>query len=128
MRVEYFYNEIKLTACADDTTIFIKDLTLSITLVIHVFDQFRNFSSLKLNMEKSELCGIGVLKGVQVAFCGCKVVDLTRECIEILGIYFSYNFLSAGDKNFMDLVANIEHLLAIWSIRSLTIAGRIKSL
>ena len=80
-----FDNEIKLTACADDTTIFIKDLNCFYHL-IRVFDQFRNFSSLKLNMEKSELCAIGVLKGVQVAFCGCKVVDLTRECIKILGI------------------------------------------
>ena len=66
-----FDNEIKLTACADDTTIFIKDLN-SFYHLICVFDQFRNFSSLKLNMEKSELCAIGVLKRVQVAFCGCK--------------------------------------------------------
>ena len=93
-----FDNEIKLTACADDTTIFIKDLNSFYHLIV-VFDQFQNFSSLKLNMEKSELCGIGVLKGVQVAFCGCKVVDLARECIKILGIYFSYKlFVSRGQK------------------------------
>ena len=42
------------------------------------------------------------------------------------GNYFSYNSSLAGDKNFMDSVANIEQLLAIWSIRSLTIAGRIQ--
>ena len=77
-------------------------------------------------MEKSELGGTGVLKWVQVAFCGCKVVDLPRECIKILGIYFSYNSPLAGDKNVMDSVANIEQLLAIWSIRSLAIAGRIQ--
>ena len=57
------FDEIKLTACADDTTIFIKDLN-SFYHLIRVFDQFRNFSSLKLNMEKSELCSMGVLKGV----------------------------------------------------------------
>ena len=61
-----------------------------------------------------------------MAFCGCKVLDLTRECIKILGIYFSYNSSLAGNKNFMDSVANIEQLLAIWSIRSLTTAGRIQ--
>ena len=92
-----FGNEIKLTACADDTTIFIKDLN-SFYHLICVFDQFQNFSSLKLNMEKSEFCGTGMLKGVQVAFCGCKVVDLMRDCIKILGIYFSYNSLLAGAK------------------------------
>ena len=66
-----FYNEIKLTACADDTTIFIKDLN-SFYHLIRVFDQFQNFSSLKLNVEKSELCGIGVLKGVQWRFVDLK--------------------------------------------------------
>ena len=63
-----FDNEIKLTACADDTTIFIKYLN-SFYHLIRVFDQFQNFFSLKLNIVKSELCATGVLKGVQVAFC-----------------------------------------------------------
>ena len=36
-----FYNEIKLTACANDTTIFTKDLN-SFYHLIHVFDQFQN--------------------------------------------------------------------------------------
>ena len=35
-----FDNEIKLTACADDTTIFIKDLN-SFYHLIRVFDQFQ---------------------------------------------------------------------------------------
>ena len=95
-----FYNEIKLTACADDTTIFIKDFNSF--CYICVFDQFQSFSSLQLNMEKSELCGIGVLKGVHIAFCRFKVVDLTRECIKILRVYFSYNSSLVGGKNFMD--------------------------
>ena len=34
-----FDNEVKLTACADDTTIFIKDLN-SFYHLIRVFDQF----------------------------------------------------------------------------------------
>ena len=95
-RLSIFDNEIKLTACADDTIIFIKDLN-SFYHLIRVFDQFQNFSSLKL-----------------------------RECIKILGIYFSYNSSLAGDKNFMDSVTNIEQLLAIWSIRSLTVPGTIQ--
>ena len=119
-----FYNEIKLTACADDTTIFIKDFNSF--CYICAFDQFQSFSSLQLNMEKSELCGTGLLKGVHIAFCGFKVVDLTRECIKILRVYFSYNSSLVGGKNFMDQVANIEQLLSIWSMRSLTVAGRIQ--
>ena len=65
-----FDNEIKLTACVGDNNIFIKDLN-SFHHLIRIFDQFQNLSSLKLNMGKSELHGIEVLKGVHVAFCGC---------------------------------------------------------
>ena len=52
-----FENEIKLKSCADDTTIFIKDLN-SFYHLIGVFVQFQNFFSLKLNMEKSELVAL----------------------------------------------------------------------
>ena len=54
-------HEIKISAYADDT----KFLTInvhSIKLVLAMFDTFQEFSSLKLNKEKSEACWIGLKK------------------------------------------------------------------
>ena len=35
--------------------------------------------------------GIGSLKGVKMAVCGIKYIDLTTKTINILGVHFSYH-------------------------------------
>ena len=37
------------------------------------------------------MAGIGALKGVKVAICGIKCIDLTKEAIKVLGAFFSYD-------------------------------------
>ena len=73
-----FENEIKFTACADDTTFFLRDLN-SFFELLSLFQIFESWSALKLNLNKLELCRIGVKKGVNLAFCGCKVVNLDKK-------------------------------------------------
>ena len=46
---------------------------------------------LKPGLWKSEIVGIRVLKGDQVAVCGVRCIDLSNVTIKILGIHFSYN-------------------------------------
>ena len=78
------------TAYADDTTFFLKD-TKSVIELMNIFDTFSKFSGLKPNKSKCEIAGIGVLKGVQVALCGMRCIDLVSNIVKILGIYYSYN-------------------------------------
>ena len=52
-----FEIEIKFTACADDTTLFLRDLN-SFFELLSLFQIFESWSSLTLNLNKSELCGI----------------------------------------------------------------------
>lgn len=47
---------------------------------------FYLFTGLKQNQSKCKIFGIGALKGVTVAVCGIKCIDLTKECLKILGI------------------------------------------
>ena len=55
------------------------------------FKLFSKFSGLKPNILKCEVAGIGSLKGVKMAVCGIKCIDLTTETIKILGVNFPYN-------------------------------------
>ena len=121
-----FGTEVKLTACADDTTIFLRNLS-SLRVLFQTFEKFERVSSLKLNPDKSEICGIGVKKGVQMAFCGCKIVNLNISTIKILGVHFSYNEQLAENMNFVETVNQVEKILGIWSRRSLTLSSRIVS-
>ena len=58
----FYFNYLYFTS-ADDTTLFLKDI-ISIKQLIETY--FSHFSGLKPSFKKSEIEGIGVLKGVQV--------------------------------------------------------------
>ena len=112
------------TAYADDTTFFLKDKD-SINHLSDIFNIFSNFSGLKPNTSKSEIAGIGVLKGVQMAVCGMKCIDLTNDFIKILGTCFSYNEKLKKEKNFYNIICGIHGVLRLWGMRNLTLEGRI---
>ena len=78
------------TAYAEGTTFFLKD-TKSVIELMNIFDTFSKFSGLKPNKSKCEISGIGALKGVQVAFCSMRCIDLVSNIVKISGIYYSYN-------------------------------------
>ena len=55
---------------------------------MNIFDTFFKFSGLKPNNSKSEIAGIGPLKGVKAALCGIGRIDLVFNIVKILGIYY----------------------------------------
>ena len=61
---------------------------------------FSFFSWLKPNLRKSEIAGIEVLKGVQVAICGMRCIDLNNNTLKILGTHHSYNKKLKEEKKF----------------------------
>ena len=89
------------------------------------FDLFSKYSGLRLNESKTEICGIGVKRGVDIALCGMKSVNLLTDSVKILGVYFSYNEEISKEKNFINVINKIEKVLAVWRMRSLTLAGKI---
>ena len=52
---------------------------------------FSFFSGLKPNLRNSEMVGIGVLKGAQVAIFSMRCIDLNNNTLKILATHFSYN-------------------------------------
>ena len=90
-----------------------------------IFDTFSKFSVLKPNKIKCEIAVIGALKGVQVALCGMRCIDLVSNTVKILGLYYSYNEKLEIQENFKWHMINIEKILQIWRMRDLSIAGKI---
>ena len=85
----------------DDTTFFLEDIS-SIKVVLKDLRCFSSFSRLRPNFTKCEIAEIDVLTSVNVALCGMKYLDLTKECIKIFHI--SYNRKLQDNKNFCDTV------------------------
>ena len=69
-------NTFLYTAYADDTTFSLKKLGL-IKELLNAVSLFSSFSGLKPNLSKCEVAGIGLLKGLKVAVCEIKCIDLT---------------------------------------------------
>ena len=107
------------TACADDSTFFLKDLA-SVKKLLAIFSYYSKYSGHKPNISKFEIAGIGSLKGIEVAFCGIKCVNLKINTINILGIHFSCSNKLNMEKKFLTAISNIESVLKIWCMRNLT--------
>ena len=116
--------EIKLSIYADDTTVFVKDAQ-SLPRILNLMKKFREFSSLTINVEKCEESWIGRAKNRTSKPIRCKWSSLTKSCIKILGIYFSYNKALEEKENFYSLSLDCRALLNIWKQRWLSLAGKI---
>ena len=55
--------------------------------MVNSFHIFSSFSGLRPNLSKCEIAGTGVLKGVKVAVCGIRCVELVLDTIKILGTF-----------------------------------------
>ena len=110
---EIFQKKFIYTAYMDDTTFFVRNIESVINLLEH-FKHFSQFSSLKPNKSKCEIAGIGALKGLKVALCGMRCVNLYEDTIKILRIHYSYNKKLENGKNFKKYIAKIENVLKLW--------------
>ena len=87
---------------------------------------FENYSSLKLNLDKSQGCWIGAAKGKLYKPLECGWINIEREKILVLGIYLSYNRSLVENCNFLNMLSCIKESLNLWECRGLTLAGRIQ--
>ena len=85
---------------------------------------FLYFSGLKPNLRKFEIAGIGVLKGVKVAVCGTRRIDLNNNTLKMIGTHFSYNKKLKEEKKSKTLT-DIQRVLKIWKMRNLTLERKI---
>ena len=81
---------------------------------------------MKFSIDKCKACWIGGAKTSRSKPVRCKWTPLTKKCIKILGINFSYNKTLANKENYYDLAIDCRALLNIWKQRWLSLAGKIQ--
>ena len=116
--------EVKLSAYADDADFLTSD-ACSLKTVFQICDTFYLYSSLKLNLEKSEACWIGDKMGCEEKPINCKWVNIKTNAIRALGVFNSYDTDLEQKLNFLDNLKCLNDVLRLWEFRGLTLAGRI---
>ena len=112
-----FNHKFLYTAYADDTTFFLKD-NISVFETLNIFHKFSLVSGLSPNSTKCETAGIGTLKGINVALCCMKYLNLIKEIVKILGVHFSCNKKLEHEMNFPSHILKIESVLRLWHMRN----------
>ena len=82
--ITIFGFDFKLSSFADDVSYFLQDLDF-VKELLHMLEYLQLYTSLKINYEKSEICGIGSKKGAIRAFSNFHSVNLLNEAVKILG-------------------------------------------
>ena len=122
--VSIFENTYLYTAYSDDSKFLLKNLN-SIKELLNAIEVFSSFTCLKPNLSKYGISGIGAVKGVTMAVCGIKRIDLTKKCLKILGIYYLYNQILQTEENLLRTIKNMGKVLKMSKIRNLTLEGKI---
>ena len=116
--------EIKLSAFVDDVDFLVSNVN-SLNLIFDICSRFQSYSSLKLNLEKSEACWIGRARSSTDTPISCKWVDLNNQAILTLGIFNSYDHDLVQKLNFLDNLKCLSEVLQLWRGRGLSLSSKL---
>ena len=108
--------EIKLSAYADVADFLTSDVSSHKTIFL-TCATLQLYSSLKLNLEKSEACWIGNRMGSDERPINCRWVDIKCSVIRTLGIFNSYDKDLEQKLNFLDNIKTLNDVLKMWEFR-----------
>ena len=116
-----FGRDFLYTSCAD-TTFFIWNKNSVIELV-KILDIFSAIFRLKPNKSKFGIAGIGNLKGIYVALCGSKCINLMNKTENSWLSFHLYKTLHQ-ENNFTTHISKIENVLKVRRMRHFTLEGK----
>ena len=84
------------------------------------------FTSLKINHEKSEICGICSKKEVLRAFSNFSSVDIENDTVKILGFHHCYNNNLQMKEIFQTWLQTytMYNVLNLWTMRGISLIER----
>ena len=119
-------SEYLVSQYADDTTLTLSDDKDSLNESLNCINNFANCSGLKANFEKTSVIWIGAKRG-----CGEEINTILPVLwnhggiFRLLGTNYNLNNDNITHENFIEGLQKIKRLLNDWSLRSLSLLGKI---
>ena len=123
--LEMFGFELKLGLYVDDLWVVVQPEEEIINEVLVDMENFRKFSGLEINCEKTKAMRFGPCRKTNAKFYTIKQLAWTDDPVKILGIWFHYNYENMVKKNLMEKLNKVENLFQLWSSHKLTVIGKI---
>ena len=96
----------------------------NINEVLTEFENFYQFTGLKINLHKSVILPIGNLQNTRPAFD--LPLQWTNQPIKILGIMIHPNSIITQEANFSPLLQRIHDIITMWRYRTLSIIRKVQ--
>ena len=113
-----------MSAYADGADFLTSDVS-SLRKIFSTCATCQSYSSLKLNLEKSEACWIGVKQGCSEKPVDCKWIDIKTGAIRALGVFNSHDTDLVEKLNFLDNLKALADVCNLWQYRGLSLTGKI---
>nr|XP_039269731.1 uncharacterized protein LOC120344529 [Styela clava] len=107
---------------ADDITLMLESMA-SVDSVLKLMELLESGTGQKINRDKCTILLCGSSRSWQINNT-YKDIALKREEIKLLGIYIG-NSQKSRDKNWSNILANVQKIVNLWKGRNLTIVGRV---
>ena len=118
--------EFLISQYADDTTFILDGSPKSLENTLKTLDLYANVSGLHINYSKSQVIWIGRKKYSKEVFHHVRwKLKWGADTFEMLGIKFSSDMKQITKINYEQKIIEMKNLIKIWSIRKLTVLGRI---
>ena len=118
-------SEFLIIQYADDTTLLLDDNEVSLNSALNLINAFSEISGLKVNFEKTQAVWIGAKKGCVEEIKTEKPLLWSKNGIfKLLGIRYIY-INDIYKQNFTQKITVIKKLLNDWSLRNLSLIGKV---
>ena len=119
-------NEVLISQYADDSTLALENDEKNLEALLDILDKFEACSGLKANVEKTEIIRLGSIKHSKETLLPDKKLKWNNEKkFTLLGITFDLNQEDITQGNFEKARKKVETLLSNWTLRNLTLKGKI---
>ena len=117
--------EFKSTMFADDATFAMDGSLKSFQKLLHILEDFKLISGLKLNINKTIILRIGSLRYTDIQHLENLKFLWTSESAKTLGIVFANDKQKLIENNLLPKLNDFENCLKRWNHRKLSLMGKI---